>query len=91
MGLGDRAGQGLPERDDQHRERLMLRAVGYEVKKLVRVRLGSLLLEKMCPGEWRPLTERELATLMKPVEKVSSRAQRSAVVGPHRASGNSRV
>ncbi len=46
--------------------RLMLRAVGYEVKKLVRVRFGPLQLENMRPGEWRPLTGSEVTTLKKP-------------------------
>ena len=43
--------------------RLMLHAVGYEVEKLVRTRIGPLRLHEMRPGEWRPLTPREVATL----------------------------
>ena len=43
--------------------RLMLLAVGYEVKKLQRVRLGSLKLGKLRLGEWRYLEDREVATL----------------------------
>ena len=43
--------------------RLMLLAGGYEVKRLQRVRLGSLKLGKLRPGEWRYLEEREVAAL----------------------------
>ena len=43
--------------------RLMLLAVGYEVKRLQRVRMGSLKLGRLRSGEWRYLDEREVAVL----------------------------
>jgi 23S rRNA pseudouridine2605 synthase len=43
--------------------RLMLRELDYEVQKLVRIRIGSVELADMQPGEWRPLTEKEVAKL----------------------------
>jgi 23S rRNA pseudouridine2605 synthase len=43
--------------------RLMLRELGYRVEKLVRIRIGSVELADMQPGEWRPLTEKEVAKL----------------------------
>lgn len=44
--------------------RLMFLAVGYEVKRLERVRQGTLKLGNLRPGEWRYLTDREVAGLM---------------------------
>ncbi len=43
--------------------RLMFLQVGYEVKRLQRVRLGTLRLGSLRPGEWRHLTDREVAAL----------------------------
>ena len=43
--------------------RLMLLAVGYQVKRLQRVRMGNLKLGKLRPGEWRYLDDREVAAL----------------------------
>ena len=43
--------------------RLMFLAVGYEVKRLQRVRMGGLKLGKLRPGEWRYLEDREVAAL----------------------------
>jgi 23S rRNA pseudouridine2605 synthase len=43
--------------------RRMLYAVGYEVKRLVRVRIGNLRLTGLPRGHWRPLTKAELAGL----------------------------
>ena len=40
--------------------RRMLYAVGYEVKRLVRIRVGNLRLGDLPRGEWRILTKREL-------------------------------
>ncbi|HZQ09597.1 MAG TPA: pseudouridine synthase [Anaerolineae bacterium] len=45
--------------------RHMCAAVGYPVKRLIRVRIGSLLLGKLKPGEWRALTSAEVAQLRK--------------------------
>jgi len=41
--------------------RRMLYAVGYEVKRLVRVRIGNLRLAGLPLGHWRPVTKTELA------------------------------
>jgi 23S rRNA pseudouridine2605 synthase len=43
--------------------RRMFRAIGYDVKQLVRVRVGNLRLGDLPRGHWRPLTKRELASL----------------------------
>ena len=43
--------------------RRMFEAVGYHVKHLVRVRIGSLRLGDLPQGHWRALTKRELASL----------------------------
>lgn len=43
--------------------RRMFYTLGYEVKRLVRTRLGHLRLGDIPRGHWRPLTKSELATL----------------------------
>lgn len=43
--------------------RLMLYKVGYEVKRLVRMRIGPLRLTELRPGEWRVLTADEVMAL----------------------------
>ncbi len=43
--------------------RRMFCTVGYEVKRLVRVRIGNLRLGDLPRGHWRPLTKSELADL----------------------------
>jgi 23S rRNA pseudouridine2605 synthase len=43
--------------------RLMLYELGYEVTRLVRVRIGTIRIERMRPGEWRLLTDPEVTAL----------------------------
>jgi 23S rRNA pseudouridine2605 synthase len=43
--------------------RLMLYKVGYEVKRLIRIRIGSLRLTGLRAGEWRALTAAEVEAL----------------------------
>jgi 23S rRNA pseudouridine2605 synthase len=43
--------------------RRMLEAVGHEVVRLVRVRVGPIRLRDLQPGEWRHLTPREVHSL----------------------------
>src|SRR5947209_13641913 len=43
--------------------RRMFYEVGYEVKKLVRIRIGRLRLGELPRGHWRPLTKDELKSL----------------------------
>ena len=43
--------------------RRMFYAIGYEVERLVRTRIGHLRLGEMPRGHWRPLTKRELELL----------------------------
>ncbi len=44
--------------------RRMCSALGYKVRRLQRVRIMNIQLGSMAPGEWRNLTERELAGLL---------------------------
>ena len=46
--------------------RRMFEAVGFKVKRLVRVRIGNLRLSDLPRGHWRPLTAGEAAALKKP-------------------------
>ncbi len=55
--------------------RLMFLQIGYEVKRLQRVRLGTLKLGALRPGEWRYLNDREVAAL-KGQEEAKVRAGR---------------
>jgi pseudouridine synthase len=51
-------------REGRNRQiRRMMLYVGHKVRKLRRVRLGPLRLVGLRPGEWRELTEREVASL----------------------------
>jgi 23S rRNA pseudouridine2605 synthase len=43
--------------------RRMCEAVGHPVRRLVRVRIGSLSDRRLAPGEWRELTQAELRAL----------------------------
>ncbi len=45
--------------------RRMFYAVGYEVKRLIRIRIGNLGLGDLPRGHWRPLTKSELTGLKK--------------------------
>lgn len=60
--------------------RRMIEAIGSKVLKLVRTAIGSTQIGELKIGMWRPLTEREIATLSKPLpprtnlKKVNSRS-----------------
>ncbi|MBI2989556.1 MAG: rRNA pseudouridine synthase [Deltaproteobacteria bacterium] len=54
--------------EGRYREvRRMFQALGYFVEKLIRVRLGPILLGALAPGEIRPLSAQEIAALKKSV------------------------
>ena len=46
--------------------RRMFHEIGYEVKRLVRIRIGNLRLSDLPRGHWRALTKSELAALRPP-------------------------
>jgi 23S rRNA pseudouridine2605 synthase len=62
--------------------RRMCDAVGYPVRRLVRVRIGSLSDRRLAPGEWRELTQAELRAL--------ERAAVPATTGPPRGGRRAR-
>ncbi len=43
--------------------RLMFYAMGYEVERLVRVRIGPIVTGEVSPGNWRLLSQKEVALL----------------------------
>lgn len=49
--------------------RQMFESVGYPIRKLRRVRIGPLTLRNMKPGEYRFLSDKELKTLKKEIER----------------------
>lgn len=40
------------------------RVLGFEVRRLIRVRVDGLMLDDLAPGEWRPLSSEELRRLL---------------------------
>lgn len=58
--------------------RRMFYEIGYEVKKLVRTRIGNLRLGDVPRGHWRPLTSAELKSLDPAVAKSSTLSSRVA-------------
>jgi 23S rRNA pseudouridine2605 synthase len=56
--------------------RRMFYAIGYEVKRLVRVRVGNLRLGSLPRGEWRMLTKDELSALRRTQKKDAGRDRR---------------
>jgi 23S rRNA pseudouridine2605 synthase len=49
--------------------RRMFQSIGHPVEKLRRVRIGSLEDEKLRPGQWRLLTEHEVAEFQREFRK----------------------
>jgi pseudouridine synthase len=63
-------------REGRNRQiRRMLARLGYPVKKLRRVRLGTLNLKGLAPGDWRELSAGELTTLRRAAYKVRDRVR----------------
>ena len=63
-------------REGRNRQiRRMLARLGYPVKKLRRVRMGSLSLKGLSPGQWRELSAGELSTLRRSAYRVRDRVQ----------------
>ncbi|RYD70267.1 MAG: rRNA pseudouridine synthase, partial [Verrucomicrobiaceae bacterium] len=65
--------------------RLMLYEMGYEVERLVRVRIGPIVLTKFPPGTWRMLSPHEVAELKgesparpRPIAQRSAKAREGA-------------
>ena len=71
--------------------RLMLYKVGYEVKRLIRIRIGPLRLADLRAGEWRLLTAGEVKALQseQPRETSGKKGAGPEVAGP-RAAGHGR-
>jgi 23S rRNA pseudouridine2605 synthase len=61
--------------------RRMFYAIGYEVKRLVRMRIGNLHLGDMPRGHWRPLTKSELVNLKRPL-KTNQRGAKAGKSSP---------
>lgn len=56
--------------------RLMFYKHGYEVKRLLRFRIGAMEMKRLGPGQWRQLQAREVRTLTEgPSGKTSRKAQ----------------
>ncbi|WP_108446512.1 23S rRNA pseudouridine(2604) synthase RluF [Halomonas denitrificans] len=62
--------------------RRMCEVFGYEVVKLERVRIMNVTLKGLALGDWRDLTEQEVATILAETEHSSSQAQAPAKSKP---------
>jgi len=56
----------------------MFREIGYEVKRLVRIRVGNIRLSDLPPGHWRALTRRELESVEAAVSAANREPLRAA-------------
>jgi pseudouridine synthase len=63
--------------------RRMFETLGYFVEKLIRVRMGAIVLGKLAPGELRPLSQIEVAALKQAVG-LQTRARDSTRFRAHR-------
>jgi len=67
-------------REGRNRQvRRMLAKVGHKVRDLMRVQMGPLTLEGLKPGQFRPLTTREVKALRKLVQPIEAEAEPVAV------------
>ncbi|MDO8586460.1 MAG: pseudouridine synthase [Armatimonadota bacterium] len=48
--------------------RRMFDAINHPLQRLVRTRIGSLTSDELEPGQWRPLTSREVSSLLRSVQ-----------------------
>ena len=53
----------------KHQIREMGKITGLPVKKIIRIRMETLHLGNLKPGEWRHLTEHEVILLKKAIDK----------------------
>ena len=69
--------------------RRMAEATGVELAKLKRVAFAGLTIEGLRPGEWRPLTTRELSRLLRdyvnPALRLAREAKRKRAAAPSAA------
>jgi 23S rRNA pseudouridine2605 synthase len=65
--------------------RHMIYQVGNEVERLVRVRIGTVLLKGMAEGHWRELTQSETHRLLGPAEKAEKMEKRPKPASKKRA------
>ncbi len=68
----------------KHQVKRMLEAVGHPVIKLLRIRMGTLSLGDLQPGEFRFLTDREANALRRLVEERVASAEASPPANPVR-------
>ncbi len=66
--------------------RLMLYKLGYEVKRLFRIRIGPILIEGLARGKWRFLSQKEVTALRdakpKPKPKPKPKSKPAAAANP---------
>ena len=64
--------------------RLMFYELGYEVKRLVRTRIGPIHIQGLPPGAWRALNQREIESLVAKSEKSAAEAAETFSKTPRR-------
>lgn len=64
--------------------RHMCAALGFPVKRLIRVRIGPLVIGKLAPGDWRKLTRDEIAQVQMQAQPRSGENQKGKRAGGRR-------
>ncbi|HEY6085910.1 MAG TPA: pseudouridine synthase, partial [Nitrospira sp.] len=67
----------------KHQVRRMLESVGHPVIKLIRVKMGPLLLGNLEPGEFRFLTDREANAIRELIEQRTASIEQGETPVPH--------
>lgn len=73
-------------REGRNRQvRRMLARIGHKVRDLTRIRMGPLTLEGLAPGQFRPLTRREIRELQQAGKRETNRPAKHGASAPDRS------
>lgn len=73
---GERTNMSITLREGQNREiRRLLAGIGFKVRRLERVSIGSLVLKGLASGEWRMLSEKEIKQLHAAAKRAKEQTQ----------------
>lgn len=81
---GDTWLQVIMQEGKKRQIRRVAAALGHPVRALIRVRIGPIRLGRLSPGEWRPLTAREVQALQAAAHNGGSGADRGVQSRPRR-------
>lgn len=81
---GDTWLQVIMQEGKKRQIRRVAAALGHPVRALIRVRIGPIRLGRLAPGEWRPLTPREVQALQAAAHNGGSGADKGVQSRPRR-------